>query len=221
MTCNRPISDFKFTQDEYNQYKNGEEILRDVPEYEGKYKMSSFGYIKSIERLEINGNHMAKINSRILIPDVSKTGYNRVTLTKDGKHKRFLVHRLAGVMFINNPENKPEINHESGDKSENGIHNLSWATSSENSLHSYKNKLREAPWIGKFGKDHNTSKEVNQYSINGIYIATFSSCKEAEDITGCSKHSISQNASGRTKTAVGFIWIYTKNLPSLHQSKND
>jgi len=211
----RPIECFKFTKSEYDLYQSGVEIWRDIPDYEGKYRMSSFGYVKSIERFEINGNHFARVNSRILIHDVSKTGYNRVTLTKDAKHKRFLVHRLTGIIFLENPENKPEINHDNGNKNENGVTNCYWATSSENSLHSYKNKLREAPWVGKFGKDHNTSKEVNQYSLKGEYIATFSSCKEAEDITGLSKHSISQNASGRTLSACGYRWIYTKNLLPL------
>lgn len=211
----RPRSAFKFTQEEYDLYQSGVEIWRDIEGYEGKYVVSTFGAIKGVDRYEINGNHMAFIAGRILAHDINIRGYRRVTLTKDKIHKRFQVHRVVGIAFLNNPENKPEINHDFGDKSENMVWCLSWATSSENKLHAFRTGLKQGHWVGKFGKDHNTSKEVNQFTKSGELIATFSSCKDAEDFTGHNKSLISRNARGEGKSACGFVWVYTKNLVHL------
>lgn len=70
-------------------------------------------------------------------------GYKRVALSVNGKTKRFQVHRLVAMYFIENPLNKPCVNHIDGDKENNNINNLEWCTYSENERHSYDvlNKL--------------------------------------------------------------------------------
>ena len=59
-------------------------------------------------------------------------GYMQVVLYNNGKQKQFLVHRLLGIAFIPNPENKPQIDHGNGVKDDNSLDNLSWVTQSEN-----------------------------------------------------------------------------------------
>ena len=59
-------------------------------------------------------------------------GYQHVTLQINGKPKRFRVHRLVAEAFIPNPENKPEIDHIDGNKSNNNVNNLRWCTHKEN-----------------------------------------------------------------------------------------
>ena len=66
-------------------------------------------------------------------------GYRRLYL--NGKSYR--EHRLIAEKFIPNPDNKPEVNHIDGNKSNNSIENLEWVTSSENQLHSYRTGLRK------------------------------------------------------------------------------
>lgn len=65
---------------------------------------------------------------------------------------------------------------------------------------------KNASWYGKFGSEHNTSKEVEQYTINGDLINIFGSTREAQRITKTSH--ISCCCNGYRKSANGFIWKY-------------
>ena len=69
---------------------------------------------------------------KFLKQTIHKKGYHRVGLYRDGKQKRFSVHRLVAQAFIPNPDNKPEVDHINQDKSDNRLENLRWVTSSEN-----------------------------------------------------------------------------------------
>lgn len=104
------------------------------------YEVSSLGNIRN--------KHTKKILSLF---DKNRMGYFRVCLYKDHKKKRFLVHRLVAEAFISNPNNKPQVNHKDGNKQNNRLENLEWATNSENQLHSYhvlKNKTGFAYGFG-------------------------------------------------------------------------
>lgn len=68
-----------------------------------------------------------------------KRDYRKVVISKHGKQKNFLVHRLVAEAFIPNPENKPEVNHIDGNPSNNNVKNLEWVTHSENVRHSLEN----------------------------------------------------------------------------------
>ena len=72
-----------------------------------------------------------------LIKRGGKSEYRRVTLSKNGSVKRFQVHRLVAIMFIDNIKNKPCVNHIDGNGLNNKVSNLEWCTYSENEKHSY------------------------------------------------------------------------------------
>ena len=112
--------------------------------------------------------------------------------------------------FIPNPENKPEVNHKSGVKSENFVENLEWTTKSENVQHAFDIGLKTAQkyWLGKSGDKHNGSKTVYQYDLNGNLLNEFGSTREAKRITGVNQGHLSAVCRGERKTAGGFIWKY-------------
>jgi hypothetical protein len=77
------------------------------------------------------------VKSRKFLKQETSKGYKRVTLSINGKTKRFQVHRVVAMYFIENPLNKPCVNHKDGDKENNNMNNLEWCTHSENEKHSY------------------------------------------------------------------------------------
>lgn len=117
--------------------------------------------------------------------------YLMVGLRDDGKKMiRCLVHRLVAAAFIPNPENKSQVNHKDGDKLNNHVENLEYATPSENSQHSYDNglkKYRPLHYKGKFGSEHNRSKGVRCIN-SGV---EYGSMSEAERDLGFGQSCIS------------------------------
>lgn len=105
------------------------ELWKDIKGYEGYYKISSFGRVKSVSRKSIN-NHIVK--EKILKNRKARNGYLRTNLSKDGVLESAPIHRLVAEAFIPNPLNKPQLNHIDEDKLNNCADNLNWMTAHEN-----------------------------------------------------------------------------------------
>lgn len=93
-----------------------------IPEYEN-YSITTKGVVKN------NGT------GKVLHQYEDKDGYLRVTLYKKGKQKRFGVHRLVALTFLENKPNRPQINHIDGNRKNNSVENLEWATEKQNQQH--------------------------------------------------------------------------------------
>lgn len=89
-----------------------------------------------------SGVVMSRTTGKPLIGTVA-SGYRKVMLRNTGSYKFFLVHRLVGLAFIPNPENKPCVNHIDGDKKNNAASNLEWCTYSENTRHAVRLGLQK------------------------------------------------------------------------------
>lgn len=124
-----------------------EEVWLDVQGYENIYQISNIGRLIVLVKSVRNKLCLRKV-PKILKPYLCKiTGYYRVTLGKYEFHeKRELryIHRLVAFSFIPNPENKPEVNHKFGIKTDNRATQLEWATRPENIQHGFKMGLIKA-----------------------------------------------------------------------------
>ena len=188
------------------------EIWRDIPGYEGYYKASNLGVIKSQDRHVSHCRSKSGscfLKGKIKKYESDKNGYYKINLSKEGSTVKFFVHRLIASAFIINPEKKFYINHRNGIKTDNRVENLDWCTHSENDLHAYKTGLRKAPYssLGKFGKDHPRSKAVLQFDKKGDFIKRYESCTNASEDTDVSISMISSVCSG-SRHSKKFIWKY-------------
>jgi len=100
---------------------------------------------------------------------VTNRGYKRITLSIDGKEERWSVHRLVALLFVPNPEQKPQVNHIDGNKENNDASNLEWCTASENNKHAFRTGLKKNLVKGKYGKDHIASKPIVCVETGRVY----------------------------------------------------
>jgi hypothetical protein len=138
---------------------NNLEIWKDVKGYEGHYQVSSLGRVKSLARVvECRKDVFVNKKKKFLKSTKNTKGYLNLKLCikKDGvcSEKTIIVHRLVANEFLENPLNKPQVNHKNGIKDDNRLENLEWATGSENVIHSLKNNLK----IPQKGSEHGNSK---------------------------------------------------------------
>lgn len=141
-----------------------------------------------------------------LEPEENK-GYLRVGLHKNKKQFQKNVHRLVAETFLPNPENKPQVNHKNGIKSDNRVENLEWTSSKENIQHAFKVLHRNGSLLGKTGGKHPCAKKVLQIK-DGNIIREFGGVREAGRTTGIGRVNIGCACRGIQKTAGGYEWKY-------------
>lgn len=107
-----------------------EEIWKDLPPY---YQISNFGNIRSCARGKW------KLKQTQIVRD----GYVKVVLANNRKYKSYFVHRLVAEAFVPNRDNKPQVNHKNGVKTDNRAVNLEWVSASENINHAYNTGLNK------------------------------------------------------------------------------
>lgn len=185
------------------------EIWKDVDGYEGLYRICNSGKIYSL------------ITYKIISLNNNGNDYFQVHLHKDGFRNVFLIHRLVGIHFVDNPENKPEIDHKDGDRSNNWDWNLRWCTTKENQnfplCKSNMSRSRigrfkgnENPNYGNKGYKNPVSKPVIQYTKSGKFIKRHENGFLAAEEIGCHHTNISRccNNVPKYKSAGGFKWQF-------------
>ena len=181
-----------------------EEVWKDIGGYEGLYQVSNLGRIKSLDRRTMKWKIKA-------LGFNGKNKYLQVSLYKNNIEKRYLVHRLVAQAFIPNLYNKETINHKDGNKQNNNVNNLEWATRSENSQHAFRTGLAHNWLEGKRGKDNYQSKIILQIDKNTKkIIGKFYGLREASEKTGVHESDICNCCNNKKGhyTAGGYIWRY-------------
>ncbi len=118
------------------------EIWKNVVGFEEQYEISNLGNLRSKERFVKHwrgGERKYKSNFKNI--RLNDKGYFRCNLKNEGKRYDFTIHRLVALTFIPNAENKPQVNHINGIKTDNRVENLEWCNQSENVTHAVKNRL--------------------------------------------------------------------------------
>lgn len=147
---------------------NFEEIWKDVNGFEGFYQVSNFGRVRSLDRIEeVYRSDIGLVirprKGRILKQKTNKYGYAVVHLRNKELEKHASVHRLVASEFLDNPENKPSVNHIDADKLNNCLWNLEWSTHTEQMQHAVQNNLLEIRGAPKYSKAY--KKEMYEYFL--------------------------------------------------------
>lgn len=143
------------------------EIWKDMVGFEGRYQVSTLGRIRSI--VDNHGNYQEKLKA--VRPRSNNCKYLYVALSIKDKAISEAVHRAVAKAFIPNPELKPMVNHIDGNKLNNNVCNLEWATCAENHKHAFNTGLRNnshvaerqlGQKVGTNSKYHNVSWDASR-----------------------------------------------------------
>lgn len=172
-----------------------QEIWKDVEEFNGVYKISNLGRLKSISRTVKHPKGSCVLKEKFLSQVINKKGYIEFQITYNGKHYSRKAHRLVADAFISNPLSLPQVNHINGDKTDNRVENLEWCNNSKNQRHAVRIGLRK-------------TMTVLQFDLSGNLINEWKSASDAERVLGIRHNHILEACNGKRKTHKGFIWKF-------------
>ena len=152
------------------------EIFKDIKGYPD-YQVSDQGRVWNAK------------TQRMLKPSIRPNGYFQVNMVAaNGLRKKEYIHRLVALTFIENPDNKPQIDHIDRDRGNNTVNNLRWVSSSENQ----RNTTQNHP--------------INQYDQDGILIAEYQSIAAAVEAVNGTTSGMYSHLQGKAKTYKGFVF---------------
>ena len=134
-----------------------DEVWLPIKGFEGKLEVSNMGRIRSVERFVAFGQIKRKVRQTVYKLHNDRDGYKMAGISG----KNIKVHRAVAESFLPNPENKPQVNHIDGDKSNNRVDNLEWVTQKENMAHAVRNGLAvHVSVVRDDGKEYHTVNEA-------------------------------------------------------------
>lgn len=136
-------------------------------------------------------------SNKFLKDTYDSNDYQYINLQNNNLRKCPKKHRIVAMAFLENKDNKEQVNHIDGDKSNNHVSNLEWVTNKENRIHGIENSLLNS-----------INYNIEQYDLNGNYIKTFETAEVALKELGIkgSPGNIGRVIRGKRKTAYGYIW---------------
>ena len=180
------------------------------------YQVSNFGKIMSLKYGRTGKSKLKRLNK-------TKTGYQQVRLSKNGKKDTFYVHRIVAETFLPNPENLPQVNHKiEGDKgksinmvffNKDGTIDkerttIEWVTVKENINYATRNE-RAGKAISKANTNGKLSKKVLQFTLDDEFVREWPSLAECGRNGFCQGH-VSRCCQDKRKSHKGFKWCYAE-----------
>jgi len=161
-----------------------------------RYKVSPQGHIWS-------ANNTSRTRAGFKKLTKNSKGYLKVGLARNGQTDTFLVHRLVAEAFLPNPENKPQVNHINGIKTDNRVENLEWCTNGENMEHAKKEGLvnNKGSKNGKSKLTESQVLDIRRALMNGATVGSIAKQYNLNHVT------ISDIKYGRT-------WVHCKVVKS-------
>lgn len=179
-----------------------QEIWVSIPNTNDNYQVSNLGNVRSRHN---KYKHRIDEKYHLLKPYFTKKGYLSVSIKEHNTNRP--VHRLVAQAFIPNHDNKPQVNHINGIKTDNRVENLEWCTNKENAIHAVKNGLWDK-------QRYVNRKPVIQYDMSFNIIRTWDSAEEAQRVLGVKHISSVCNRDKYRHTAGGYIWRYVNDRNS-------
>lgn len=185
-----------------------EEIWKDLKGFDLPYQISNKGNIKCLTHtiIDVLGRKYVRYEHNMSLTK-HKSGYVVVTLRKNNSRSVCRVHVLVAKTFIDNPDNKPTVDHIDGNKTNNSVNNLRWYTIQEN-------KRNPNTFLQSIEATINScksrTKKVYQLDSNYKVIAEYNSAEEAAKNVGCSSVFIHRCCVMSKRTAKGYHWSYNR-----------
>jgi hypothetical protein len=159
------------------------EIWKPVVGFEGRYEVSSKGRIKALAReIGYSDGRKGRLPERLIKGTVLNTGYLCVSFdSKTRKH----THTVVAQAFLGVSEYRRTVNHKDGNKANNCVENLEWATYKENNSHARKTGLNN-----QHGEKSNLHKHSDQFiqavrNVHSMYPMTYEALGKLFGLTGC------------------------------------
>lgn len=176
-----------------------QEIWKPVVGFENRYEVSSLGRFKALARniTYIDGRR-GYLKERLVKGTIQKTGY--IAVSFDSKTRR-LAHQVVAEAFLGVPEYKQTVNHKNGNKIDNRIDNLEWATYKQNNAHARQTGLNK-----QHGERANLAKYSDQFiaavrNVYAEYRPTYEKLGDMFGLTGCHARQIVLKLTRKKPTA--------------------
>lgn len=172
------------------------EIWKDVPGYEGVYKVSNKGRLYSLKRF------------KVLKPYTNKCGYKMIMLQRNKVSHYTSIHRLVASAFLPNPNSLPQVNHKDENPSNNNVENLEWCTAKYNINYGNRNR-----------KVSDKALHISQYTKDNKFVAEYPSISYIVEAFGYNESPLYKCCQGTRKSAYGYIWKYTNGSKNTLQAR--